>query len=293
MSTIEALISKNWTDYELIDSGEEQKLERFGKYTVVRPEPKALWRKTLPKNNWITVDGIYERNSQGGGRWRFPQRISNSWTVQWNNLTFLIKPTGFKHMGMFPEQAPMWDFIQKKTFSSGRPIKVLNLFAYTGGSTLAAASAGAVVTHVDSSREVLTWAKENLQLSKIKDTSVRWMPEDALSFVKREVKRGNKYDAIIMDPPKFGRGNKNEIWKIEEDLPKLLSMTMQLLSSKPLFFIINAYAISFSSLTLGNLLKQSMGNFEGLTQSGELVLQSQTNELCLPMSIYAKWESSH
>jgi 23S rRNA (cytosine1962-C5)-methyltransferase len=293
MAIIESLVTPSWSDYELIDSGDQQKLERFGKYVVVRPEPKALWHKFLPKARWSDVDGTYERNSQGGGRWRFAKRISNTWTLEWKSSRFLIKPTGFKHMGMFPEQAPIWEFIHDVIPASKRPIKVLNLFAYTGGSTLAAATAGASVTHVDSSKEVLSWARENLKLSKINDTSVRWIPEDAISFVRREVKRGNKYDAIIMDPPKFGRGGKNEIWKIEEDLPKLLSLCDQIMSQNPLFFIINAYAVSFSSLTLHNLLQQSMSRFDGDTHSGELILQTTSTGLYLPMSIYATWQSLH
>lgn len=288
MEKIILLKPPNWTDYELIDVGDGEKLERFGKYTVIRPEPKALWSKQN-KQLWNTAIGWYERNTAGGGTWNFKQPIDVSWNITWRELTFLIKPTGFKHMGIFPEQAALWEIIQKKIRNTEKSVNVLNLFGYTGGSTLAAASAGASVTHIDASKEILTWARENAQLSHLENNSIRWIPEDAVTFVKREIKRRNRYDAIIMDPPKFGRGSKGEVWKLEEDLPHLIHLCSELLSEAPLFIIINAYAISLSSITLENLLQQFIEKYRGRISSGEIITISSTN-IKLPQSIFSLWE---
>lgn len=288
MENIILLKPANWTDYELIDAGDGEKLERFGKYTVIRPEPKALWPKQN-KQLWNAAIGWYERNTEGGGRWNFKQPIDVSWSITWRELTFLIKPTGFKHMGIFPEQAALWEIIQKKIRNTEKSVNVLNLFGYTGGSTLAAASAGASVTHIDASKEILTWARENAQLSHLENKPIRWIPEDAVTFVKREIKRGNRYDVIVMDPPKFGRGSKGEVWKFEEDLPHLIHLCSELLSKTPLFIIINAYAISLSSITLRNLLQQFIEKYRGRASSGEIITISSTN-IKLPQSIFSLWE---
>lgn len=288
-NSINILVADDWTDYELIDSGDEEKLERFGAFMVVRPEPKAIWKKSHNQAIWSQAAMTYHRNNEGGGKWQYNKRTPPSWTITWHDLTFIVKPTGFKHMGVFPEQAAIWKWIHNKIKSAHRPISVLNLFAYTGGSTLAAASADASVTHLDSAREIITWANENVEASGLGNKSIRWMPEDALTFVKREIKRGRKYDAIILDPPKFGRGNKNEVWKIEKDLPRLLDQCKMLLSSHPLFILINAYAVSYSSITLGDLLSQMTHDLQGTVNYGELATKQTATPLLLPNSIYATW----
>jgi 23S rRNA (cytosine1962-C5)-methyltransferase len=289
-STIQTLLPPDWQDYELLDAGEQEKLERFGKFVFIRPEPKALWHKSLDEKAWRTAIAHYERSSGGGGRWQYYQQIPSSWQMHWRNLTFLVQPTGFKHMGVFPEQASIWEFIQQKISQANRPINVLNLFAYTGGSTLAAASAGAKVTHLDAEKEILTWARENARLSGLGEKPIRWIPDDAITFVKREIKRGNKYDAIIMDPPKFGRGTQREVWKIEEDLPRLLDLCQQVVTDAPLFFLVNAYTVPFSSITLGNMLSQLMKQYKGKTTCGELVTQPVSKSFSLAHSIFGLWE---
>lgn len=289
-NALQIIQPQGWTDYELIDAGQQEKLERFGNYIFIRPEPKALWKKST-HNLWSRADAIYIRNSTGGGKWSYRTRIPESWHIQWNHLTFEIRPTGFKHMGIFPEQAGLWSIIIEKIRNANRPIKVLNLFAYTGGSTLAAAYAGSSVTHLDSAKEILTWARENARLSSMENKPIRWIPEDALTFISREIKRGNAYDAIIMDPPKFGRGTRNEVWKIEEDLPRIMKLSELLLSPTPLFFILNAYAVSYSSITLGNILSQTMKKHEGRIIHGELATRLSAQPLYLPQSIYAIWSS--
>ena len=285
------LTPQDWQDYELLDSGEELKLERFGKYIFSRPEPKALWKKTNPQL-WQETHAFYRRNSQGGGKWEYKKQTPPTWKISWKDLTFVIKPTGFKHMGVFPEQAALWKDIRNSITQTKRPIKVLNLFGYTGGSTLAAASAGAQVTHVDASKEVVTWARENAQASGLADKPIRWIVDDAVKFVRREVKRQSYYDAIIMDPPKFGRGSDGQVWKIEEDLPKLMQLCKEVLSKKPLVFILNAYTTDYSSLTLYNLMNQTMSLFPGKTDHGELILIQKKDENPLSTGIFARWKTS-
>ena len=286
---ITILSPSDWKDYELIDAGSERKLERFGSFICIRPEPKALW-DPAGHELWGRAHALYQRDNTGGGRWAFKTRLADSWQISWKDLNFIVKPTGFKHMGIFPEQAALWQFIINKIKSAHRPIKVLNLFAYTGGSTLAAAHAGASVTHLDASKDVLTWARENAVASGLDAKPIRWIPEDALTFIQREIKRGNRYDAIIMDPPKFGRGTKNEVWKIEEDLPKIIKLCRELLSPNPLFFILNAYAVSYSSVTLGNILFQVMSKYKGQIIHGELATPLSAQPLYLPQSIFTIWE---
>lgn len=290
MTEIQTLVAPDWHDYELIDAGDEEKLERFGTYIFIRPEPKALWHKNPDESLWKKADAHHARSSSGGGRWTFYNKLPENWTVRWNDLTFLLHPTNFKHVGIFPEQASLWAFIQKKIELAERPINVLNLFAYTGGSSIAAASAGAKVTHIDAEKDILTWARENARLSGLETKPIRWIPDDAVAFVKREIRRGNKYDAIIMDPPKFGRGTSHEVWKIEEDLTKLIDLCGQILTDKPLFFIVNAYTVPFSSLTLSNMLSQLMKNHRGKTSAGELVVQPTSKTFTLSHSIYSQWE---
>lgn len=291
IDTIQTLTAPDWRDYELIDAGDEEKLERFGKYVFIRPEPKALWHKNPAEPLWEKADAHYVRHSSGGGKWTFYSQIPENWTIRWNDLTFLLHPTNFKHVGLFPEQAGLWSFIQRKIELAERPTNVLNLFAYTGGSTIAAASAGAKVTHIDAEKDILTWARENARLSGLESKPIRWIPDDAMAFVKREIRRGNKYDAIIMDPPKFGRGTSHEVWKIEESLAKLIDLCGEILTDKPLFFIVNAYTVPFSSLTLSNMLSQLMKNFRGKITAGELAIQPPSKSFTLSHSIYSLWES--
>jgi 23S rRNA (cytosine1962-C5)-methyltransferase len=285
----EFLSDPTWKDYEFLDSGDGEKLERFGNFVFARPEPKALWKKTLPTSIWEKVDAKYVQN-ENNGKWIFKNQVPVNWQIKWNELTFEVRPTVFKHTGVFPELSSLWKFIQEKIKNAGRPINVLNLFAYTGGSTLAAASAGASVTHLDASKSIVSWASKNAEISGLKQKPIRWIVDDSLAFVKREIKRGTKYDAIIMDPPKFGRGSDGQVWKIEDDLPKLLDLCKEVLSPEPLFFIINAYSVSFSALTLENLLNEKMKDLGGTSSCGELLLKATSSTNSLSTSIFGKWE---
>lgn len=282
---------KNWSEYELLDSGNEAKLERFNQYIFVRPEPKAIWKPTLPLSAWQNIHAEYMRSTTGGGNWVAKKSLPSDWNIQWNQLRFILRPTGFKHIGIFPEQAPLWEWIIGKIQNAGRPIKVLNLFAYTGGSTIAAASAGASVTHLDSSKDVVTWAHENAIASGLGEKPIRWIEDDAMTFVKREIKRGNKYDAIIMDPPKFGRGSRGEVWKIQENLPHLFELCSSLLSDNPLFFMMVTYTTEYSSQVYANLLAQTMEKYKGNTEAGEIGLQQSSNNFVLPLSVFTRWSA--
>ena len=285
-------------DYELIDSGNEEKLERYGKYVLRRPDPQALWNKTLSENEWKNADATFgadkktwKKNPNPIGRARNTS-MQNEWQISFDNLKFNIKPTAFKHTGVFPEQEPNWIFIKEKIKNAQRPIKVLNLFGYTGGATLAALSAGAEVTHVDGSKSAITWAKENAELSGLDKKPVRWIIDDARKFVMREIKRGGKYDGIIMDPPSFGRGGKGEIWKIESDFLKLLEECSKILSDNPLFFIINGYAAGYSSQAYFNALKSLVEKYGGDFEIGELTIQESKAKRLLPCGIFARWSKN-
>ena len=274
-------------DYELIDSGNEEKLERYGKYILRRPDPQALWKKTLPETEWKNADATFDGDRK---IWKKKnESMQNEWQISFDNLKFNIKPTAFKHTGVFPEQESNWQFIKEKIQSSGRPIKVLNLFGYTGGATLAALSAGAEVTHVDGSKSAITWAKENAELSGLINKPVRWIIDDARKFVMREIKRGGKYDAIIMDPPSFGRGGKGEIWKIETDFIKLIDECSKILSDNPLFFLINGYAAGYSSIAYHNALKPTVEKYGGQFEIGELTIQESKAKRLLPCGIFTRW----
>ena len=282
-------------DYELIDSGNEEKLERYGKYVLRRPDPQALWNKTLSETEWKNADATFgadkktwKKNPNPIGRARNAS-MQNEWQILFDNLKFNIKPTAFKHTGVFPEQEPNWIFIKEKIKNAGRQTKVLNLFGYTGGATLAALSAGAEVTHVDGSKSAITWAKENAELSGLDKKPVRWIIDDARKFVMREIKRGGKYDGIIMDPPSFGRGGKGEIWKIESDFLKLLEECSKILSDNPLFFIINGYAAGYSSQAYYNALKPLVEKYGGEFELGELTIQESKAGRLLPCGIFARW----
>ena len=286
-------LSNEWKDYECISAGNGEKLERWGDVIFRRPEPQAMWN--IEKNNlWKNVDGFYHRSNKGGGYWDFNRTLPDHWTVNYKNLTFKVSPTNFKHTGLFPEQAVNWDFSMNKIKNSKRPIKVLNLFAYTGAATMAASSAGAVeVVQVDASRGMTDWAKDNMKLCGLEGNKIRFIVDDCLKFVQREARRGNKYDVIIMDPPSYGRGPNGEVWKFEQNLDILINACLDVLSDKPLFFLINAYTTGISNIVLYNILKTSLEcKYGGKTESGEIGLPITQNDLVLPCGIYGRWESN-
>ena len=284
-------ISDEWKDYECISAGNGEKLERWGNVIFRRPEPQAMW--SIEKTDlWNKVDGFYHRSNKGGGYWDFKSKLPEFWTVKYKDLTFKVSPTNFKHTGLFPEQAANWDFSMNKIKSANRTIKVLNLFAYTGAATMAASKAGAVeVVQVDASKGMTEWAKENMKLCGLGDHKIRFIVDDCLKFVQREARRGNKYDVIIMDPPSYGRGPNGEVWKFEQNLDVLISACMEILSDKPLFFLINAYTTGISSTVLFNILKTTMEKkYGGKVEAGEIGLPITENDLVLPCGIYGRWE---
>jgi 23S rRNA (cytosine1962-C5)-methyltransferase len=284
------------TDYELLDSGDGEKLERYGKFVLSRPDPQALWHKSLPVETWKKADAYFERREDKAS-WKVKGEMPKEWTIELEGLKFLIKPTSFKHTGLFPEQASNWKWIREKIKAQSaklkteelKPIKVLNLFAYTGGATLAALSAGAEVTHVDGSKASLEWAKKNAELSGLKDKPVRWLLDDARRFVEREIRRGSKYDAIIMDPPAFGHGAKDEVWKIEDDFMPLLDACQKILVEKPLFIILNGYSAGYSAVGYKNALKNLTEGLGGEVSCGELTITDKFGKR-LPAGIFARYE---
>ena len=276
-----------WHDYELIDSGGLRKLERFGPYSLVRPDPQAIWTPALPDSRWRDADAVYIRSGRDG-TWNFKRKLPESWTVAFQELLFKVKPTAFKHTGLFPEQAVNWLWLQQLLKQRGGG-KVLNLFAYTGGATLAAASAGAAVCHVDAAKGAIKWAKENQKISGLADKPIRWICDDVSVFVKRELRRGNRYDAIIMDPPPYGRGVSGELWKIEKDLAPLVDLCTKLLSDRPLFFLINSYASGYAHLSMKNFLEDYTLRFGGRLESGDLLIPHTNSARFLPCGIYARW----
>lgn len=285
-------LSDEWKDYECIDAGNGEKLERWGNVIFRRPDPQAMWPVTFDAK-WEKVDGFYHRSTTGGGYWDFYKQLPDYWTINYKNLTFKVSPTNFKHTGIFPEQAVNWDFMMDKIKDSKRKIKVLNLFAYTGGATMACSSAGADVVHVDASKGMTEWAKENMHLSHLDDNCIRFIVDDCLKFVEREARRGNKYDAIIMDPPSYGRGPNGEVWKFDHNLYNLINACLKILSDKPLFFLINSYTTGISSTVLFNILKTTMEPvYGGKIDAGEIGLPVTNNDLVLPCGIYGKWESN-
>lgn len=286
-------LSNEWKDYKLIDAGNGEKLEKWNNIVLRRPDPQAIWPIESQDNLWNNSDGYYHRSDKGGGYWNFSKKLPESWTVNYKNLTFKVSPTNFKHTGLFPEQAANWDFMMDKIKNSNRKIKVLNLFAYTGAATMACAKAGADVVQVDASKGMTEWAKENMHLSKLDECFIRFIVDDCVKFVEREARRGNKYDAIVMDPPSYGRGPNGEVWKFEHNIFHLIQLCMKILSDKPLFFLINAYTTGISSIVLENILKTTMLNVynDGLVCAGEIGLPIENNNLILPCGIYGRWES--
>jgi 23S rRNA (cytosine1962-C5)-methyltransferase len=284
-------ISNEWQDYKIIDSGNGEKLEVWNNITLRRPDPQAMW-SVIDYTSWDNINALYERSDTGGGAWQDVKNVPSSWTVNYKNLTFKIALTNFKHTGLFPEQAVNWDFMMTKIKNSQRPIKVLNLFAYTGAATMACSSAGAEVTQVDASKGMTEWAKENMVLSHLENNKIRFIVDDCLKFVEREKRRGNKYDAIVMDPPSFGRGPKKEVWKFEDSLYLLINACLEILSDKPLFFLINAYTTGISSIVLDNILKTTILKKypSGKTDCGEIALPIERDNMLLPCGIYGIWE---
>ncbi len=285
-------IADNWNDYEVIDTSRGEKLERWGNYLLVRPDPQVIWDTPRLQKGWKKRNGHYHRSSRGGGEWEFFD-LPEQWSICYQplGLTFNLKPFSFKHTGLFPEQAVNWDWFSGKIKQAGRPVKVLNLFAYTGGATLAAASAGASVTHVDASKGMVTWAKENAKSSGLSEAPVRWIVDDCVKFVEREIRRGNHYDGIIMDPPSYGRGPKGEIWKIEEAVFPLVSLCAKLLSEKPLFFLINSYTTGLAPSVLSYMLGVALSGYDGRISADEVGLPVTETGLVLPCGASGRWES--
>jgi len=287
MSKLIIAITKPSKDYELIDSGDGEKLERYGEYILRRPDPQVLWSKTLEEKDWKKANASFLREGDNA-KWRIKDDMPSEWVIGMQDLKFIIKPTAFKHTGLFPEQESNWIWVKEKIQKAGRPIKMLNLFGYTGGATLAGLSAGAEVTQVDGSRSAITWAKQNAEVSKLDGKKVRWMEDDARKFVQREIKRGIKYDAIVMDPPAFGHGANKELWKIEEDFLKLLELCQQVLSDQPLFIIVNGYSAGYSAIAYENSLLPLVRKFGGIVESGELTIEEVKSGRLLPAGIFVR-----
>ncbi len=286
------LITGRSDDYELLDSGEGRKLERYGTYLFSRPDPEALWPKQLLQQQWQAAELEFIRTG-GNTKWRVGKDVPKEWTVTFEELTFIIRPTTFKHTGLFPEQAPNWRWVAEKIKEAKkdgeREISVLNLFGYTGGATLAAAKAGAKVVHVDGSKMAIAWARENAEKSGLADAPVRWILDDAKAFLKKEIKRGNTYDGIIMDPPTFGHGPKNELWKIEDDFMELLALAREALTPDALFMLMSGYAAGYSPIAYENCLTAAMEGKAGKIESGELALEETNAKRLLPAGIFARW----
>ena len=284
-------IAKEWNDYKILDMADGQKLEKWGDVVLSRPDPQIVWKNKSFPQKWNKINATYHRSKTGGGSWEYSKKIPSKWQVKYKNLTFNIKPMGFKHTGLFPEQAVNWDWMIDKIKKENREIKVLNLFAYTGGATVACLSAGASCCHVDSSKGMVQWAKENVISSGLQEKPVRYIVDDVQKFVKREIRRDNKYDAIIMDPPSYGRGANGEVWKFEDNIYDLVELCKDVLSDNPLFFLINSYTTGISSTVLKNILNITIAKkYEGKVTSGEIGLPMEESDLILPCGIYGRWE---
>ena len=282
------LPTKGFEDYELLDSGNSKRLERFGRYVISRPDPQAIWKQKKGSSFWEKADAIYEQNGKFG-KWNNKNKVPDKWLIKYKKLCFYCRLTPFKHTGVFAEQSINWDFIEEKISSENQKVNVLNLFGYTGISSLVAAASGALVTHLDASKPAITWARENQKASGLSDKPIRWILDDAIKFVQREIKRGVEYDAIIMDPPIYGHGPEGEKWDFNESFPKLVELCRKVLSNNPLFFIVNAYAISSSSIMLDNVLKDHLSDLKGNFEYGELALGEKDGERLLSTGIFARW----
>lgn len=282
--------AKNWSDYRLIDASDGMRLESWAGKTLSRPDPQIIWKTDKTNPLWRSCDAVYHRSDKGGGKWEFRKSLPESWKIKYDDLTFIIRPTGFKHTGLFPEQATNWDLTRRLIKEANRPVSVLNLFAYTGGATLAAASAGASVCHVDASKGMVQWARDNASASGLADKPIRWIVDDCAKFVERELRRGRTYDAIIMDPPSYGRGPSGEVWKLEDSIYDLLTLCVKVLSDKPLFFMLNSYTAGLSpsvmSYMLGALIKPRFG---GSVSADEIGLLVEEKNMSLPAGSTAVW----
>ena len=276
-------IAENWTDYCLIDASKGERLERWGDITLIRPDPQIIWENPSLSPEWNNVHAKYNRSSSGGGSWDYKKKFSENWTIKYKNLTFMVKPTGFKHTGLFPEQAVNWDYCDKLIRSAGREISVLNLFAYTGGATLACANAGAKVCHLDAVKGMVDWGKENARLSGMSDKPIRWIVDDAMKFLGREIRRGNKYDGIILDPPSYGRGTNGEMWKLEDCIYELMERCTAVLSDKPLFILLNSYTTGLSPSVMAYLLYMTVGQkYKIKVEAEEIALPVKNTGLAIP-----------
>lgn len=289
MTSIPILIPDSWNDYKLIDTGGGMKLERFGEYIISRPDPRAIWKPRKPPAVWDTAHAQYIRSTKTEGHWQIKIPPPPLWLIRYRDMTFLLKPTAFKHIGIFPEQAVNWVWLENIIMK--QPLNVLNLFAYTGAATVAAAHAGARVTHLDSVKSAITWAHENARLNHITEKLIRWIEDDAMKFVLRETKRGSTYDGIILDPPRFGRGTKGEVWKLLDDLPRLLEACVSILSPRARFLLVNAYTADISAIALGQLVSSALANRGGLVTYGELALKESESDRLLPSGIFARWQA--
>lgn len=283
---MQILSTPGWEDYELLDTGDEHRLERFGKYILVRPDPQIIWRPRLSKSEWLKADAIFAKEKE---QWINRNNVPQKWLLQYDNLKFYCQLTPFKHTGVFPEQLLQWEWMREKITNAKRELNILNLFAYTGIASLVAAAAGAKVTHVDASRPTIGWAKENQLTSKLENKPIRWILDDAIKFVEREIKRGVRYDGILMDPPIYGHGPNGEKWNFNISFPKLLDLCRQALSDQPVFVLINAYAISASALMLENCLKDFAEDLGGTIEAGELALEEKNSKRLLSTGIFARW----
>ncbi len=285
-------LANEWKDFEVLDTANGEKLERWGDIILCRPDPQVIWTAEKSKELWKSAYATYERSSSGGGKWNVKKTLPEKWTVKYKNLEFYIKPMGFKHTGLFPEQAVNWDFVTEKIKTAGRPLKVLNLFAYTGGATIAASAAGAEeVVHVDASKGMVAWAKENMVLSKLHDRKIRFIVDDVMKFVAREQRRGRKYDIIIMDPPSYGRGPGGEVWKIEDELYKLIEACIGILSDNPVAMVINSYTSGLSPIVVSNIMNLSIKpRFGGRAVAEEIGLPVSDSDIVLPCGSTGRWQ---
>lgn len=279
-----------WQDYELLDATNHNRLERWGQTLLIRPDPQVIWKNDETSPLWAKADAVYYRSAKGGGQWNYHKKLPQKWQIHWNDLTLIVSPTGFKHTGVFPEQAVNWAWYQEKIRQAGRPIRVLNLFGYTGGATLACLAAGASVTHVDASKGMVAWARENAAASELADRPCRWIVDDCAKFVEREIRRGKTYDAIIMDPPSYGRGPSGEVWKLEENLYPFVELVSRVLSDDPLFFIINSYTTGLAPSVMRYLTETIVSKkYGGYTRSDELGLPVRDTGLALPCGATCRW----
>lgn len=276
-------IAENWKDYRLIDASGGDRLEKWGDITLIRPDPQIIWNNPSPAPEWDRADAKYNRSPTGGGSWDYRKKLPESWNIKYGDLTFLVKPTGFKHTGLFPEQAVNWDLCDRLIRGAGREISVLNLFAYTGGATLACAKAGAKVCHLDAVKNMVEWGKENARLSGLSDKPIRWITDDAMKFLGREIRRGNRYDGIILDPPSYGRGTNGELWKLEDCIYELMERCTAVLSDKPLFVLLNSYTTGLSPSVMAYLLKMTVGQkYKAEISAEEIGLPVERTGLAIP-----------